>query len=340
MKITEKDGKEYRLPNALSRFQEDLYIHLINWKWDHITPEVGCNQHKDKQIPYDAILPESVIANLPILYPEIRDALLKHNNKYPFRIHKYFNHMASSQAANINLFLPTLLHPNADQVLSKMKSDFKNLAVDKLYKGFRIEFWDDPYNNLKDKNDVSGTDTDISIAYYNNQNELCLWLIEHKLSEREFTPCGGYKSKGRKSLHDCNKSFTEILADKEVCYYNSTRNYRYWNITEENKVFFVNHHIYSDCPFKGGMNQLWRNQLLGLSIEYDERQPYEKVYFSVVHHPGNKSLDNTINKYKELITNNERFSTFTSDEVVRIAESLNDAELNKWAGWYRGLYMV
>jgi hypothetical protein len=207
MKITEKDGKQYRLPNELNSFQEELYIHLINWKWEYITEDVGYSRHKDEHIPYDAILPESVIADIPILYPDIRDELLQHNNKYPFRIHKYFNHMASSQAANINLFLPLLLHPNADQVLGKLKSDFKNLAVDKLYRGFRIEFWDDPYNNLKDKNDVSGTDTDIAIAYYNQQNELCLWLIEHKLSEREFTPCGGYKSKGRKSLHDCDKSF-------------------------------------------------------------------------------------------------------------------------------------
>jgi hypothetical protein len=134
--------------------------------------------------------------------------------------------------------------------------------------------------------------------------------------------------------------FNEILADKDVCYYHSARKYKYWDITEENKTFFVNHHIYSDCPFKGGMNQLWRNQLLGLSIENDERQPYIKVYFSVVHHPGNKSLDNTISKYEELIENNERFSTFTSDEVIRIAESLNDAELNKWAGWYRRLYRI
>jgi hypothetical protein len=27
------------------------------------------------------------------------------------------------------------------------------------------------------------------------------------------------------------------------------------------------------------MNQLWRNQLLGLSIEQDERQPYREVFF-------------------------------------------------------------
>lgn len=34
-------------------------------------------------------------------------------------------------------------------------------------------------------------------------NSAILWLIEHKLTEEEFTPCGGFKSKNRTSLHIC-----------------------------------------------------------------------------------------------------------------------------------------
>jgi len=30
-----------RLPGSLNPFQQKLYIHLINWKWRHITREPG-----------------------------------------------------------------------------------------------------------------------------------------------------------------------------------------------------------------------------------------------------------------------------------------------------------
>jgi hypothetical protein len=56
------------------------------------------------------------------------------------------------------------------------------------------------------------TDSNIAIAYYNKDNELCLWLIEHKITEKEFTECCGNKSDGRDKLkHQCEKSFLEIL---------------------------------------------------------------------------------------------------------------------------------
>jgi len=47
------DGKVYRLPNDLNDFQLSMYIHLIDWKWNHLTPEPGYHASK----PYDAILP-------------------------------------------------------------------------------------------------------------------------------------------------------------------------------------------------------------------------------------------------------------------------------------------
>jgi hypothetical protein len=62
------------------------------------------------------------------------------------------------------------------------------LATNELYKGFRIEFWD---GNSTDEKDLlgdhcpnSGTDSDIAIAFYNKEDELCLWLVEHKLTDR------------------------------------------------------------------------------------------------------------------------------------------------------------
>ena len=90
----------------------------------------------------------------------------------------------------------------------------------------------------------------------------------------------------------------------------------------------------------GGLNQLWRNQLLGLSIEQDERQPYKHVTFSVVKHPRNTYLDQSLADYKHLIANNPKFSVFTSKDVLDAAAGPSDPELDKWIAWYRDLYAL
>ncbi len=336
MRVLTIDGKDYMLPNALNPFQKEMYIHLINWKWKHITEDPGT----DRGNKYDAILPDSYADKLSMLYPEITAALERHLKKFPFRRHIYFNHMASSQAANINLFLPILTHKNADAILSALKPDFASLAMSELDLGFRIEFWDEPFGNLGDKTKVSGTDSDIAIAYHNHQGELCLWLIEHKLTEREFTECGGSRSKAKKDKHDCTKSFAAILNDKHSCYYHDVCKFNYWDITEANRAFFANHAEFDSCPFRMGMNQLWRNQLLALSIEKDDQQPYKHVTFSVVKHPRNWHLDKTLEVYKNLIGCNPKFTIFTSAKVVDTANSKGDAELAKWVKWYKDLYML
>ncbi len=136
MKIHTIDGRDYRLPNALNAFQQELYVHLIDWKWQHVTREPGL----ECGVPYDAILPDSCAGQYPMLYPAVRDALEQHRQVYPFRMHKFFNHMASSQAANTNLFLPILQHPAANAILGRLKGDFARLATEHLDNGYRVEF--------------------------------------------------------------------------------------------------------------------------------------------------------------------------------------------------------
>ncbi|MFA6978570.1 MAG: hypothetical protein WC209_04520 [Ignavibacteriaceae bacterium] len=336
------NGITYKLPEKLNDFQLEMYVHLINWKWKNITDVPGTNKYNGELIEYDAILPESVIDSYPIIYPKALSNFLDHHNKYPFRIHKFFNHMASSQAANANLFIPILTHPKAEEILRNIKPDFNSLAKDELDNGFRIEFWDESFGALNDKTSMSGTDSDIAIAYYNKENQLCLWLIEHKLTEAEFTECGGYTSKGRtdKIKFDCTKSFSELIANKNFCYYHEKCGYKYWELTVKHASFFPNHQTYSSCPFKGGLNQLWRNQLLALGIEDDPNQHFKQVFFSVVRHPANHELDKSIAAYKKLINNNPKFSAHTSLEFVDEAVKLNDPLLDRWIDWYKELYKL
>jgi len=337
------NGIKYKLPGSLTPFQEEMYVHLIDYKWRNITRDVGFYIFKGTPIPYDAILPKHVHNTFPLVYPTILHDLHEHRKKYYFKFHQHFNHMASSQAANVNLFLPILLHPHANNILKLLKPDFNRLATGELHKGFRIEYWDGNSNEerglLKDHSSLSGTDSDIAIAYYNHNDELCLWLIEHKLTEKEFSECGGFKSKDRdKAIHLCEKSFTEILANKDYCFHHSFKDREYWNITDENKSFFENHAKHPSCPFKGGMNQLWRNQLLGFALE--KAGVFKEVYFSVVKHPGNKALEASIGQYKDLTNHSTRFTVFDSKAVIVAASTMKDADLNKWIDWYRELYKI
>lgn len=338
MKEMVVNGKHYRLPDMLTPFQQEMYIHLIDWKWQHITKEEGYYGNT----PYDAILPESVRETYPIIYPDAVGALKQHHSDFPFKLHQHFSHMASSQAANANLFLPILLNQRANEVFRKLKPGFSELATDRLDNGFQIEFWGAEAGPglLGDHTKLYGTDSDIAIACYNDERELCLWLIEHKLTEREFTECHASTSKGKKAHHDCSRSFSEILENRSYCYYHDVRHFKYWDITEQYRDFFVNHGEYHQCPFRGGMNQLWRNQLLALSVQHDKEQPYQNVYFSVVRHPQNLHLIPTIEAYQHLVGNSERFSTFTSADVVNRAKELDDPGLNKWATWYTELYRL
>ena len=333
-------NSKYKIPINLNDFQKELYIHLINWKWENITKKVGFYNN----IEYDVFLPEeSYKDKIPHLYETIELKFRQHQRDFPFKIHPFFYHMASSQAANANLFLPVLLSTSPDKILCKVKNDFKRLAKEHLDNGFKIEFWGGEGKErgfLNDHTNAAGTDADIAIAYYNNEEELCLWMIEHKLTEIEFTTCGGHKSNGNKRKANCNNNFSDILKDNDLCYYHYKSKYFYWNITKQNIRFFPNHGRFSGCPFKSGLNQLWRNQLLGLAIEKDDNQPYKNVYFSVVKHPDNTALDDSIKKYKDLINNNPKFSVFTSKDILNAAEKVNDSELNKWIKWYKELYNI
>jgi len=350
MKFVSVNGKQYRLPSELNSFQQELYVHLIDWKWANISKEPGVSHNQE----FDAILPDSFERNgtSPLIYHGVADKLEAHRKKNDFRIHQHFYHMASSQAANINLFLPVLHHSAVNSILREIKPDFASLTAQELDNGYCIEFWGGNFDKenggtgvLGDESKISGTDSDIAIAYHNHDGELCLWLIEHKLTEKEFTVCGGFKSENRKnenkrkiSNYDCSTSFSDILKNKNLCYYHGKNGFHYWDVTDEHQSFFINHTSHASCPFRGGMNQLWRNQLLALALEKEGK--FKHVFFSVVKHPGNTSLDKTLRAYQNLINNNQKFGVFTSAEVLRAAERYSDPHLSEWINWYKALYKV
>ena len=94
---------QYRIPKHLSDFQKEMYRHLIEYKWNVLkVKELG--QYAGHA--YDAILPEDLKGKLPHLYKPIRQRFFDHQKTFHFKTHKFADHMASSQIACANLFLP------------------------------------------------------------------------------------------------------------------------------------------------------------------------------------------------------------------------------------------
>lgn len=333
---------------SYSAFEDNVTDSLLRYKNKNITAEDGCfrGRSNDKVLP-DKFAQEFV-ETPAMLFSGIVDTWKDiQRSAFKYKPHIYaFTHIASSQTACVNLFIPILTSGKANEILKESgiaPKDFDHIDSDSLYKGFQFEFGVGEL--LEDKSGVV-TDSDVAIAYINKNKERCLWLIEHKLTETDFTHCGGYKSKSK--VHEENPqykencktcSLEEILSDPKLCYYHAVSNYKYWDIMKGgDKEFFKGEYDEKGCPFRKGMNQLWRNQLLAMALEKQTPNVYKHVCFSVVKHPDNPSLDKTIEDYKKLTNDSPKFSVFTSLDLIRAAEK--DPELKEWIAWYKKVYHI
>ena len=332
------NGKTYYIPGNLTPEQESIYCHIIDWKRKHIIPERGIY----KGAEYDAIFPACTAITVMLYKPIIPQWEEMQQCKFAYKPHLFAKHAVSSQTACINLFMPLLLSDEANSILPKITGcprDFKAIARDKLFNGFCFEYWGQDILQrkglLNDHSTQAGTDADVAIAYRNTAGKLCLWLIEHKLSEKEFTTCGGYKSRKNEHKYNCiNCDLTTLAAAPQKCHYH-TIGYTYWK--------YLNHHIkkyqgdpqINGCPFRGGLNQLWRNQMLAFALQ--ETGIYQTVTFSVCHHAKNTMLAHSIGQYKALVCNNEMFSSFTNYDILDVVDTKNP-EVAKWREWYQEVY--
>lgn len=332
------NGVKYYLPSNLTLEQKAIYVHIIDWKRKNITTERGMYKGHE----YDAIFPNDTTIPTMIYGPIIPVWEEMQRSNFAYKLHKFAYHAVSSQTACINLFMPLLLSKDVDRILPMIPgcpSNFSKIARDKLFHGFCFEYWGQDIKQgagvLNDHSQSAGTDADVAIAYYNIEGKLCLWLIEHKLSEKEFTICGAYKSKANKFKTNCTQyNLISITKEPQKCYYHMI-GYKYWDTLKRNLDIFKGSIGIEGCPFKDGLNQLWRNQILALALQ--ETGIYSMVTFSVCHHAKSTMLDKSINKYKALICGNRMFSCFTNYDVLNIVYKLNH-DLQEWMQWYKDVY--
>ena len=115
------------------------------------------------------------------------------------------------------------------------------------------------------------TDSDIAVFYTYDEDKKGLLLIEFKFIEAKFSTCSSYRSK-EKIRQVCNSPsfYPDLIEQKQnenghyLCGYNKYFN---WNLTEKSTVLDIQKIKTSAvCPFRFGLNQLWRNMLLAEKV--------------------------------------------------------------------------
>ena len=135
----------YRLPGSLNELQRAMYVHLIDYKRDVLgIPEPGEYRRGDKTYLYDALIPDDRRDELHPLYRPIVERFVEHQRDYPFKLHPMEKHMASSQLACANLFMPLVVHPGPAAEVLRGVNGLASIATDRLDAGFKMEFWTDP----------------------------------------------------------------------------------------------------------------------------------------------------------------------------------------------------
>ena len=148
--------------------------------------------------------------------------------------------------------------------------------------------------SIGDQGNKRGTDSDIAVFYIYDNDKKGVLLIEFKFIEPEFSVCSSYagskkkknetadekqqrikRNKDRQAICNSNNYYVKMVETKKsLCGYNKYFN---WDLTSKSKVIDgekVKSISISACPFRFGLNQLWRNMILAeqvaLSRQCDE----------------------------------------------------------------------
>jgi hypothetical protein len=267
-------------------WERTVYRHMteyISTRVQRFGTTRGNNQYKHWLVKEDA--------HFNFITPDIYKQTLER-----FRSHKAgdINRILTNTAAsqpfcfNLIIYLQEHLHI-ANHLFSKLLN--KSVIVKHLEPEFTpnqcssVEGFDRMKDeSIGDQEATSGTDADIAVFYNYEQNKKGILLIEFKFIESEFSVCSSHLGPKRKkdetntekeerlnkkmtiqSLCNSENFFAELIEKKNsLCGYNKYYN---WTLINESDVFDSSKiKALPACPFRFGLNQLWRNMLLAEQV--------------------------------------------------------------------------
>ena len=259
------------------------------------------------------------------------------------RLHRQAAHLRSSQAFALNLFLPFREGPRA--LLSEAVSELvgTQLRID------RVQFeWVPPGGLLgeiagdRPVGDEPATASDVVLWGRRRFRRRVAVLLEVKLSEREFTACGGRTSRGNRRKDVC-QSARLFMQDPNACYLRrpvyQRRDRRYWEIFAGSygsvHKAFPNANLDGPCPFAYDMQQPMRNLAIARGLEQDGT--VRRAWFGLCTHDANPNIARQWAAWRRLLPEPSHAPVLSASEVVRIGEVEG---LTRWATYMRQRYQL
>ncbi len=283
-------------------------------------------------------------SNLNFVTEQIHKATIERFSQHKAGdLQRILTNTAASQPYCFNLIIYLQQHLElADKLFSKLldkqvkvhhlEPEFTPNMCDKI-KGF--ERSND--ESIGDQNPKigSGTDADIAVFYTYDNNKKGVVLIEFKFIEAEFSVCSSYAKKMQiKSVCNNENYYNELVNNLEI---ESSKNflcgytrYNNWEFTEKSKMLDVAKiKSLSGCPFRFGLNQLWRNILLVERVaETRECDEFSFWVFSPLQNDKYlwkaEEFNNTEKQFRNILTDkgNKHFKKIYLEDIFDVLRNI------------------
>jgi hypothetical protein len=201
--------------------------------------------------------------------------------------------------------------------------------------------------SIGDQSTYGGTDADLAVFYNYEAGKKGVLLMEFKFIEAEFSVCSSYKNKQEvRGYCSTPDYYRELIVNQQtdskqqlLCGY--TR-YKNWELTKGSDLFSESViEKSSACPFRNGLNQLWRNMLLVERVA-QVRECVEFGFWVLSPRENDEYLwkqkgDDVEQLFRTVLTKkgNARFRKLHLEEVYIILETQLKTEEDKL--WLNGL---
>jgi hypothetical protein len=237
------------------------------------------------------------------IHPALQAGAVQVVHQDGVRLHSHANALNSSMGFAFNLFLPFRLGDPAPLAALLSTKLGRAVNVDRV-----VFEYDGPTEILGEvagpapTRDEAFTASDVAVFVHDEAGRAGIVLIEVKLTEGGFTPCGGADSRGNHRKDVC-ASAERFFDDPASCYlrrpFRASRDRRYWPIFEQAhgslRAAFPGCAPTGPCPFRGHAQQLMRNHALLLGLQQSGAASFGA--FGLVHHDGNPDVTTPWDEY-------------------------------------------
>lgn len=292
-------------------------------------------EHGDAEVRTSPLLPDWTLN----LHPAIRAEAEALVDAGALPLHDYAHALNSSQAFAMNLFLP--LRIGRREALADFLGDALGRAV--RVDGVELEFYGsgDILAEISGSTPSDGdmlTAADVAVHLTDADGNTGLLLVEVKLSENGFTPCGGVTSRGNRDHAPCH-SAALFFQEPDRCYlrrpWRATRDRRYWRIFTrahgDLRAAFPGAALDAPCPFVGDWQQPMRNHALCLGAVQEGLADFWAL--ALVHHDGNPDVPAPWDAYAAASADGDhihRWHASTLLDAIDAALPRADPRLGDW----------